>query len=562
MNSIPLSEYPRPQLQRKSYKSLNGFWDYKISKNPEIPGDFDGKILVPFSPESELSGVNHILQPDEFLFYKLRFSLEDFEIKDKVILHFLAVDQIAEVFLNGKFLGKHVGGFLPFEFEIKNELVEGENELIVKVQDLTDTSYHSRGKQRLKHGGIWYTPQSGIYFPVFIESVSNDYIENIKITPDIDASKVTLNVKSVAANATLHIFDKDILIQTNKDVDIEIPKGKLQLWSPENPYLYNFTLKTKGDEVSSYFAMRKFSLVKDKDGITRLGLNNKPYFMKGVLDQGYYADGLLTPSSYDAYIKDIELVKSLGFNMIRKHIKIEIPRWYYKCDKRGIIVWQDFVNGGESYKLPTIVLPLIFGKHHNDHNYKKFSRENKEGRLETINEFKETIKYLYNVPSIGLWTIFNEGWGQFDSKAIYADLQHFDNTRLYDHASGWHDQGVSDVKSYHIYFKHFKIKKPDERAIILSEFGGFVLPVDGHKIDGKKVYRSFKSKEDWLKKYEETIQTDVIDNIPKGLSAIVYTQLSDVEEELNGFVTYDREVVKVDKNKIREINSKIDYLQF
>lgn len=560
MNNIPLSEYPRPQLQRKSHKSLNGFWDYKISKNPEIPGDFDGKILVPYSPESELSGVNHVLQPDEFLFYRLRFNLDDFEIKDKVILHFLAVDQIAEVYLNGKCLGKHIGGFLPFKFEIREQLVEGENELIVKVQDLTDTSYHSRGKQRLKHGGIWYTPQSGIYFPVFLESVSEDYIEDLKITPDIDNLKVILNVKSSASKATLHLFDKDITIETNKDVEVAIPEDKMHFWSPEDPYLYNFTLKTKGDEISSYFAMRKFSLVKDQNGITRLGLNNKPYFMKGVLDQGYYSDGLLTPKSFDAYIKDINLVKSLGFNMIRKHIKIEIPRWYYECDKRGIIVWQDFVNGGETYKLPTIVLPLIFGKNHNDHNYKKFSRENEKGRIETINEFKETIKYLYNVPSIGLWTIFNEGWGQFDSKAIYSELLQIDNTRLYDHASGWHDQGISDVKSYHVYFKHFKIKKPDDRAIILSEFGGFVLPIDGHKIDGKKVYRSFNSKEEWLKKYKDTIKSDVIDNIPKGLSAIVYTQLSDVEEELNGFVTYDRKVVKVDEKEIRELNSQIDFI--
>jgi len=560
MNNIPLSEYPRPQLQRKSYKSLNGFWDYKISKNPEIPGDFDGKILVPYSPESELSGVNHVLQPDEFLFYRLRFNLDDFEIKDKVILHFLAVDQIAEVYLNGKCLGKHVGGFLPFKFEIRNQLVEGENELIVKVQDLTDSSYHSRGKQRLKHGGIWYTPQSGIYFPVFLESVTEDYIEDLKITPDVDNLKVILNVKSLASKATLHLFDKDMTIEINKDVEIAIPEDKMHLWSPEDPYLYNFTLKTKGDEITSYFAMRKFSLVKDQNGITRLGLNNKPYFMKGVLDQGYYSDGLLTPNSYDVYIKDIEFVKSLGFNMIRKHIKIEIPRWYYECDKRGIIVWQDFVNGGETYKLPTIVLPLIFGKHHNDHNYKKFSRENEKGRIETINEFKETIKYLYNVPSIGLWTIFNEGWGQFDSRAIYNEMLQIDNTRLYDHASGWHDQGISDVKSYHVYFKHFKIKKPDDRAIILSEFGGFVLPIDGHKIDGKKVYRSFNSKEEWLKKYKDTIKSDVIDNIPKGLSAIVYTQLSDVEEELNGFVTYDRKVVKVDEKEIRELNSQIDFI--
>lgn len=556
MNSIPLSEYPRPQLQRDSYKSLNGFWDYKISKNPEIPGDFDGKILVPFSPESKLSGVNHTLQPDEYLFYRLRFSLKDFEIKDKVILHFLAVDQIAEVYLNGNFLGKHVGGFLPFQFEIKKYLKE-ENELVVKVQDLTDTSYHSRGKQKLKHGGIWYTPQSGIYFPVFLESVSEDYIKNLKITPNIDESKVVINAESSAKEATLNIFEKDIVVKTNEDIEIKIPEDKLILWTPENPYLYEFEVKTKGDSVKSYFAMRKFSLVKDERGLTRLALNNKPYFMKGVLDQGYYSDGLLTPSFYDAYIKDIELVKSLGFNMIRKHIKIEIPRWYYECDKRGLIVWQDFVNGGETYKFPTIVFPLFFGKHHNDHNYKKFAHLNEEGRKETLKEFKETIKYLYNVPSIGLWTIFNEGWGQFDSKAIYNELLKLDNTRLYDHASGWHDQGVSDVKSYHVYFKNFKIKKPDERAIVLSEFGGFVLPIEGHKIDGKKVYRSFASKEEWLEKYKDTIQKDVIDNIPKGLSAIVYTQLSDVEEELNGFVTYDREVIKVDKTEINNINSKI-----
>lgn len=559
MNNLPLSEYPRPQLQRKSYKSLNGFWDYKISKNPEIPGDFDGKILVPFSPESKLSGVNHILQPDEFLFYRLKFSLNDFEVKDKVILHFLAVDQIAEVYLNGKCLGKHVGGFLPFQFEIKEQLVKGENELVVKVQDFTDSSFHSRGKQRLKHGGIWYTPQSGIYFPVFLESVSNDYIEDIKLTPDIDTSSISINVKSESKTATLNILGKDIVIETNKEVKVDIPKDKLRLWSPEYPHLYDITIKTKGDEVSSYFAMRKFSLVKDEKGITRLALNNKPYFMKGVLDQGYYADGLLTPSSYDAYIRDIELVKSLGFNMIRKHIKIEIPRWYYECDKRGVIVWQDFVNGGERYKLSTIVYPLIFGKHHKDNNYKKFARSNEEGRKETINEFKETIKYLYNVPSIGLWTIFNEGWGQFDSAAIYSDLKQIDDTRLYDHASGWHDQGVSDVKSYHVYFKHFKIKKPDYRAIILSEFGGFVLPIEGHKIDGKRVYRSFKSVDDWTKKYEETIKEDVIDNIPNGLSAIVYTQLSDVEEELNGFVTYDREVTKIDTTKIYNINSGIHF---
>ena len=559
MNKQPLNEYPRPQFYRDSYKSLNGYWDYKITKSAEIPVDFNGKILVPYSPETKLSEVNHILQPDEYLFYRLKFSLGDFEVKDKVFLHFLAVDQIAEVYLNGTLLGKHVGGFLPFSFEIKNYLKE-ENELIVKVQDFTDTSFLSRGKQKLEHGGIWYTPQSGIYFPVFLESVPNEYVEAIKITPNIDNSEIVINVKTTAKTVAINVFDKTEHIPANEDVHIKVEK--MHLWTPEDPYLYTIKVSTLHDDVFSYFALRKFSLVKDEKGITRLGLNNKPYFMKGVLDQGYYKDGLLTPNSYDDYVKDIKFVKSLGFNMIRKHIKIEMPRWYYECDKHGLIVWQDFVNGGESYKFSTIAFPLITGIHHNDHNYKKFSRQNEEGRKQTIQEFKDTINYLYNVPSIGLWTIFNEGWGQFDSKDVLSELQKLDNARLFDHASGWHDQGVSDVKSYHVYFKRFKLKNSkisEKRAIILSEFGGFVLAIDGHMMEGNHVYKSFKNEEDWLEKYRTTIYHDVLDNIPKGLSAIVYTQLSDVEEELNGFITFDREVVKVEPNKIRAINDMIKY---
>ena len=550
----PLSEYPRPQLYRNSYLSLNGYWDYKITKSGDIPTSFDKKILVPFSPESQKSGVNHLLKPDEYLFYHLSFSLDKDFIKDKVLLHFTAVDQIAEVYINNHFLGKHIGGFLPFSFDIKPYL-EKENHLVVKVQDFTDTSYHSRGKQRLKHGGIWYTPQSGIYMPVWLESVSLEYVEEVKFTPDIDKKEIVINIKSKAKEAIIHIFNMDRPIDTNKDVHIKVKN--MHLWSTEDPYLYFVRITTREDEVNSYFAMRKFSIIKDEKGISRFALNNKPIFMKGVLDQGYYFDTLLTPPSYESYIKDIELVKSLGFNTIRKHIKIEIPRWYFECDKRGIIIWQDFVNGGNKYKLSTITLPLITGIHKKDNKYKLFARGDIEGRKEAIKEFKETINYLYNSPCIALWTIFNEGWGQFDSESILKELQEIDNTRIYDHASGWHDQRIGNVKSMHVYFKKVKLPKKEDRCISLSEYGGLVYKIKDHSMNGNHVYKAYKNKQDYLDAYQKMIDRDIVSNIPKGLSASIYTQLSDVEEETNGFITFDREVVKADPLLIKKINDKI-----
>ena len=282
--------------------------------------------------------------------------------------------------------------------------------------------------------------------------------------------------------------------------------------------------------------------------------------MKGVLDQGYYQDGLYTPNSYEEYIRDIELTKSLGFNTIRKHIKIEMPRWYYECDKRGVLVWQDFINGGGEYKFSTIAFPLITGIHHKDTKYKKFARSDDFGREFAKQEFKETINYLYNYPSIVLWTIFNEGWGQFDSKEIYKEVFKLDPTRLYDHASGWHDQGISDVKSLHVYFKRVKLpnkKKVNNRAIVLSEFGGFLLPIEGHKMEGKKTYRSYENIKDWTEIFKKSIELDVIKNIPDGLCACIYTQLSDVEDELNGFTTFDRQIVKVEPKDIKAILDRV-----
>lgn len=553
-----LNEYPRPQLRRDSYLSLNGKWEYAIRKQKATPTIFDGEINVPYSPETSLSGVNKIVTPDDYLFYKLVFKLEKSFIKDKVLLHFTAVDQIAEVYINDHYLGQHIGGYLPFEFDIKPYLKD-ENILIVRVKDYTDTKEYSRGKQRIKRGGIWYTPQSGIYMPVWLESVSNDYVKGLKITPDLDNKCVRITINSDAPKAIIHILGKDHQVETNKEQSFVV--DDIHEWSPENPYLYIFTVRTEHDEVSSYFAMRKVSLM-EYNGHKVIALNNKPYFMKGVLDQGYYKDGLYTPSDYQNYVDDIKLVKALGFNTIRKHIKIEAPRWYYECDRLGILVWQDFINGGGQYRLPVITLPLITGIHHKDTKLKKFARNDEEINKQTIQEFKDIMDYLYNVPSIVLWTMFNEGWGQFNSVAIYNELKELDKTRLFDHASGWHDQGVSDVKSLHVYFKKVRIpnsKKIKDRAVILSEFGGFLLPVKGHMQKGKATYRSFKNADDWYKRYEKCMKQDVINNIPKGLSACIYTQLSDVEDELNGFVTFDREVIKIDPNKIKFLNDKMKY---
>jgi beta-galactosidase/beta-glucuronidase len=553
MSKINLNNYPRPQLKRDSYISLNGEWDFEISKKEDIPSSFSKKIIVPFSPESKVNHLIDVVRPDDFIFYKKEIKIEKSFLKDKLIIHFGAVDQIADVYFNDRLYIHHEGGFLPFNIIIDKYDVRDVNTLMLRVKDLTDTSYLSRGKQKLNRGGIWYSPQSGIYMPVWMESVSEDYIQDLRITPDIDNSLVNIKVKS----------DSEVTVTFNKkkykgnDIDIHI--DDTHLWSPEDPYLYEFEVSTANDKVSSYFAMRKFSLVNDGEHM-RLALNNKPYFMKGVLDQGYYMDGGLTPNSFDDYEKDVLLLKDLGFNTVRKHIKIESMYFYYLCDKLGLIVWQDFVNGGETYKFSTIAFPLVTGIHHKDTNYKKFSRANKEGRVKALQEFKDTIYLLYNVPSIGLWTIFNEGWGQFDAKAIYEELHKIDPTRIYDHASGWHDQGVSETKSLHVYFKRVKMPKKEQikdRAVILSECGGYQLKIDGHTFNETNFgYKKMHSSIELEDAYLEFMNKDILVNIPKGLSAFIYTQLSDVEDELNGFITYDREVVKVDKSKIKEINEK------
>ena len=560
MNQIPLSEYPRPQLKRDSYICLNGYWEYAIRKNEQIPTIFDGQILVPFSPEVAKSGVNKTVLPDDYLFYKLNYEIPKDFVKDQIILHFGAVDQIAEVFINGKFAIKHIGGFLPFSLNIKPYLTDNKIEIILRVQDTTNSSYHSSGKQSLNPGGIWYKPQSGIYMPVWMESVSDGFIESIKVTPNIDNKTIEILFKSSKKSAKLHLNNKiyDIEADTPNIIKIEKPI----LWSPENPHLYELKITNEVDEISSYFAMRKVSLIKNKDNKLVIALNNEEYFMKGVLDQGYYADGLLTPNSDEDYINDIMLVKSLGFNVSRKHIKIESLRWYYHCDRLGLLVWQDFVNGCTKYDFWLNQVPLFVRYKICDHRYKKFFRENEIGRKEAYQEFLDTIDLLYNSPCIVLWTIFNEAWGQFDAKEICEKLKEIDKTRLFDHASGWHDQGASDVKSMHIY--KWKVKVPSKqkiknRAFVCSECGAYIL--DKRLKEAKKkegfIYLLFNNKEDFQKEYARFIKEEIIPAKRKGMSAFIYTQLSDVEEEMNGFISYNRKEVKVDLNSIKAINDTI-----
>ena len=559
-NKIPLSEYPRPQFKRDSYICLNGLLEYAIRGIESIPDVYDGQILVPYSPEVEKSGVNKIVNPNDYLFYRLKYEIPKDFIKDKVILHFGAVDQIAEVFINGKFAIKHVGGFLPFSLDIKPFLKDNNVEIILRVVDTTNSSYHSSGKQSLKPEGIWYKQQSGIYMPVWMESVKVGYIEKLKITPDIDNNFVNIQFASSIKTAKLILNNQEITVEADKDNIIKLDNPIL--WSPENPYLYEFVISNEVDKVESYFAMRKVSLIKNEKGKLVIALNNKEYFMKGVLDQGYYQDGLLTPNSDKDYINDIMLVKNLGFNVSRKHIKIESLRWYYHCDRLGLLVWQDFVNGCTKYDFWLNQVPLFVRYKINDHRYKKFFRENEEGRKEAYQEFLDTIDLLYNSPCIVLWTIFNEAWGQFDAKEIYEKLKIIDPTRLYDHASGWHDQGSSDVKSMHIY--KWKVKVPSKgkiknRAFVCSECGAYIL--DKRLKETKKkegfIYLLFNNKEDFQKEYARFIKEEIVPAKKNGMSAFIYTQLSDVEEEMNGFVTYDRKEIKVDIPKIKELNDLI-----
>ena len=548
----PLPEYPRPQMVRDSYLNLNGPWSYAITTSAQKPAQADGTILVPFSPESELSGVGHILQPEEYLWYIRTVTLPDGFNIGRVLLHFGAVDQTATVWCNGVELATHTGGYLPFTVDI-TEVLAKENTILVCVRDATNKSQLPRGKQTLHPHGIWYTPQSGIWQTVWAELVPERYIGSLLFTPELPAGRIRWQVFSAAPQgAKVSVcYQGEPVAEGETDADgcgsAVIAPEQLHLWTPETPELYDVTVTLGDDTVKSYFAMRTVGTGRDAAGHPCLLLNGQPYFHHGVLDQGYWPDGLYTAPSDEALIYDIQLMKRLGFNMLRKHIKIEPMRWYYHCDRLGMLVWQDMPSGGGRYNLLTISAPLITGIHLKDSHYRLFARTDPDGRDSFRQELEEMIRQLQNCPCIVLWVPFNEGWGQFDAKQITRLVRKLDPTRLIDHASGWHDQGVSDVRSLHVYFKPYRFR-PDKkgRSVVLSEFGGYNLPVAGHTWNEKNFgYKGYQTPEALGEAVRKLYETQIIPARKAGLAADVYTQLSDLEDEVNGFVTYDRRVEKL-----------------
>lgn len=549
----PLQEYPRPQFVRDSYLNLNGAWKVDFCDSEAIPNDFKYEITVPFSPECPLSRVNRELKENEFLIYQKSFDLTNDFNKGRVFIHFGAVDQIAKVYLNGNYIGLHHGGYTPFSFEITDYIKNCDNILNVVVQDLCEKNEYSRGKQRTKRGGIWYSKQSGIWQSVWLESTPVDYIPSVRITPDYDRSSVHFEFpKDITVQKLIYDGDELIADTTDNTIILDNPRS----WSPESPFLYDVVLKYGKDKVKAYFGMRKFGTCIDSYGMPRLMLNNKPYFYNGLLDQGYYPDGYLTPPSNSAMEFDVKTVKACGFNMLRKHIKIEPLLWYHYCDVNGIIVWQDMINGGGNYGLEISVIPFV-GINLNDTNYKTFKRTNESSRQLFYDELKEMIDALYNCPCIAMWVPFNEGWGQFDSDNAYDFIKSLDSTRIIDSTSGWHPQNKSDVISKHIYFTPIKVKAGD-RPWCLTEFGGLSTRVRGNTFNDKMFgYKIYSSKVSLTKAYKRLFEKTIIPQIKDGLSATVYTQVTDVEDELNGLLTYDRRVQKIDTDVLNEINKQV-----
>lgn len=582
----PLPEYPRPQLVRDSHVNLNGRWQYAITTTEEAPDTFDGTIVVPFSPETLLSGVSRLVAPDDVLHYRRTLVLpSDFPAAAdaRVLLHFGAVDQWCRVAVNGHVVGEHLGGYLPFTLDVTDALHDGENELRVVVRDPSDTGHLSRGKQRLARGGIWYTPQSGIWQTVWMEAVPARWIERLEIVPDLGPEPRIPGAESlrVVVHVTPERDYPDGMAPPGVEVvvlaeGVEVARAcgaageplvlgvpHARRWSPEDPYLYDLEVCSGADEVRSYAGIRSFGVGPDAAGIPRLLLNGHPYFHAGVLDQGYWSDGGYTAPSDAAQVHDIATMKRLGFTMLRKHIKIEPLRWYHHCDRLGMLVWQDMVNGGGRYNPAVISVPAVASRVRvDDHRYRTFARADVAGRAHWWAEMEATITLLGNAASLAMWVPFNEGWGQFDAAAVCDRVRELDPTRTVDHASGWHDQGAGDLTSLHVYFRSFRAPRrrrgTSDRALALTEYGGYSLRLPEHATTTREFgYRRYPDAAVLAGAFTRLHTRQIIPAIAGGLSASVYTQLSDVEDETNGLLTYDRRVVKIDEDSVRAVISQL-----
>ncbi len=544
------NEYPRPQMKRDSYLSLCGAWNLSVEKKGVVTSI--SEVVVPFSPETRLSGVCRTLEKNEQYIYEKCFELTEELAKERVLLHFGAVDQIAEVWLNDTYLGKHVGGYLPFTFDVTNAARAGENRLRVRVTDKLDIQL-AYGKQRKKRGGMWYTPISGIWQPVWLEGVPEQYISSLRITPTL----TSVTVETLGGNAqktlTLHLpeGDKAYTYEGNRiEIEIENPI----LWSPENPHLYTFTLADGKDQIDSYFALRTIES-KMVAGKPRICLNGKPYFFHGLLDQGYFSDGIYTPATPDGYRYDISKMKELGFNMLRKHIKIEPDVFYYECDKQGMIVFQDMMNSGHYSFLFDTALPTAGWR------WGFFHTVSRRRRADFEDGSRALMDLLYNHPSVCYYTIFNEGWGQyFGASRVYDQFKAYDPTRVFDTASGWFKTPRSDVQSEHIYFRRVKLKSR-KLPLVLSEFGGYSCKIEEHSfnLDQNYGYSTLESPEAFLNALERLYFEEIVPCIKNGgLCAAVLTQVSDVEDETNGLVTYDRRVCKVTPERMQVLAQKLN----
>ncbi len=530
--------YPRPQLRRDSFFSLDGLWNFSARPKGEQPA-FDRRIRVPFPPESALSGIGQVFDDGTELCYQRSFRLPEGFCRERTILHIGAADQVASVWLNGHFLGEHEGGYLPFSFDVTPYLRSGENSLLIRVTDELDRHALPWGKQKHKRGGMWYTPVSGIWQRCWLESVPEVYVKLLEIKAD-DKGAV-IRAKGVDEGMLIVTTPEGMQCEKMRNGEVSVKLTDPHLWSPEDPYLYHFRLICEKDEVHSYFACRTLS-VKEYRGVNRLCLNGKPYFFHGLLDQGYFPDGIFIPAHPVRYERDILLAKAAGFNTLRKHIKIEPQQFYYDCDRLGMIVFQDMVNNGHYSFLRDTALPTLGLTRRND----KKMHKDPTTRKAFLHAMEETVRALGNHPCICYWTIFNEGWGQFDGDAAYETLRALDNSRFNDTASGWFAVKNSDVDSPHVYFKPVKCR-PDKKPMLLSEFGGYSLAIEGHVSSPNRVYgyRKFKEEGEFRKALLQLYREEILPAARAGLSGAIYTQLTDIEDEINGLVTYDRRHVKI-----------------